>query len=340
MIWIRADGGKTLGLGHVMRCLSVANALHKLGEKVMFLLADDSVVPILEEKKQAYFVLQTDYQRMEEELEKLLPLLGEYRPRLMLVDSYFVTKDYVEALRQHTKVAYMDDMCSLDFPVDYLINYNIFATASLYTETVQRESKVLMIGPRYVPLRDEFLSVDYEVRPKLEKIMVTTGGSDAYNLAGQFLEEILDREEFANIQIFVVCGAYNANLPYLQLLGTKDERVHICQNVTRISELMRSCDVAVTAGGSTVYELSAVGVPLLCFSFVANQERIVEGFARENISCYAGNYLQQGRAMFTEIANELAGRLTDVNIRQKYSKCLRELVDGKGAMRIAETLLK
>ena len=79
MIWIRADANETMGSGHVMRCLSIAAALRKMGEKVCFLAADEKTVPLLEAGGQAYHVLHTDYTRMEEELEILEGMLAALR---------------------------------------------------------------------------------------------------------------------------------------------------------------------------------------------------------------------------------------------------------------------
>ena len=70
---------------------------------------------------------------------------------------------------------------------------------------------------------------------------------------------------------------------------------------------MRDSDIAVTAGGSTMYELSALGVPMVCFSFVDNQERIVEGFVERGLVGFGGNYLLQGEAMAAEAAEPSQG---------------------------------
>lgn len=92
MICIRADANKKIGMGHMMRCLSVAERLRRMGEQVCFLTADESAVALLQDRGYEVRVLHTDYFRMEEETKNLLEALEELAPHTVLIDSYFVTK--------------------------------------------------------------------------------------------------------------------------------------------------------------------------------------------------------------------------------------------------------
>jgi len=339
MIWIRADGGSSLGLGHIMRCLSVADELKDRGGEVCFVLADESAVPVLEARKQRYIVLHSDFSRMEEELDRLLPLLLGEGPGPVLVDSYYVTERYISCLREHVPVAYMDDMCTLRYPVDMLINYNIFAAADLYSPAVSREGCRMLLGPLYAPLRREFTGKNYVVRDRVKSVLLTTGGSDPYNLAGRFLEKLLRMPECAELDYYVVSGMYNDKLPGLKKLETEHGNVHVRVNEAHMGELMQKCDVAVTAGGSTMYEMSAIGVPVICFSFVDNQERIVRGYLEKGLVCFAGNYLTQGEEMLEGGAEALKALSADRTARMRYSAAQRRLTDGQGAGRIAEEIM-
>lgn len=339
MIWIRADGGKEIGTGHVMRCISIADALRRMGEQVCFLLADSSAVPLLEGRGQEYRLLNSSYQHPEEELEALLPLLAESRNSIFLADSYYVTDTYLRRVRDYMPICYMDDRGISGLPVDLLINYNIFADASLY-ECSGDERTSYLLGTEYAPLRREFQEVPYQVREKVRRVLLTTGGSDKYNLAGKILEEVLSNEETQNLEYCVVSGAYNEYLPTLLEIGKWHPGVQVLSNVTDMSELMRTCDIAVTAGGSTMYELSAVGVPIICFSFVDNQEKIVEGFRNRDIVCFGGDYLRQGERMVRDVADNIGLLCRDVELRKGYSRRQKVLVDGQGAMRIAERLCR
>ncbi len=337
MIWIRADANETMGSGHVMRCLSIAAALRKMGEKVCFLAADEKTVPLLEAGGQAYHVLHTDYTRMEEELEILEGMLASCAPDFFLADSYFVTAEYFRRVRRRVPVGYVDDRCVKGLPLDLLINYNIFAEESLYG---QQDGTRLLLGTAYAPLREEFRGTQYQVRQDALRVLVTTGGSDRYQLAGRFLEKALGDDRTAGLEYGIVSGAFNPYLKELREWEKKNGNVRIYSNVTNMRELMEKSDIAVSAGGSTMYELSAVGVPTLCFSFVDNQEEIVRGFVDQGLVCFGGNYLAQGEGMLEMLVEKMALLVSDRRLRQAYSEKQRQMVDGKGAERIAQALLQ
>lgn len=335
MIFIRADANEKIGTGHVMRCMAIADALKQRGQQVCFLIADDGGSCLLKDRNQDYLVLHTDYASMEEELPRLRQIFEEKKPDFFLTDSYSVTPDYFREVRKYVPVGLLDDKVLTGYPVDVLINYNIFATASLYGTAGET---LYLLGPEYVPLRKEFTGVDYTVRERAERVLITTGGSDKYNLGAELLKRALTGADTADLQYTVVSGAYNIHFWGLQELARRHENVQVRSNVSDMSRLMRDSDLAVSAGGSTMYELSAVGVPVICFSFVDNQERIVKGFAEKGLVSFGGDYLAQGESMPEEIVYHMGRLAADYNLRKSYSHKLRNLVDGQGAMRIAKEL--
>lgn len=351
MIWIRADANEKIGTGHMMRCISIARALKQCGQRVCFITADDSGVPILENSGQEYRILHSDYRNMEDELPELQRLFSEDMPEFFLADSYFVTRRYLREIRQSVPVGILDDMALTDLKADLLINYNIFADAFLYGVDAAGAGAVregadggdavcgeYLLGTDYAPLRSEFEGIDYPVREKAETVLITTGGSDRYNLAGRLLKKALADPHAAALRYLVVSGAYNVHLQELKELEDVHENIRICCNVSNMSQLMHESDIAVSAGGSTMYELSAVGVPVICFSFVENQERIVRGFVEKNLTCFGGDYLRQGEAMLDEVVGNINRLAADFHLRRSLSAGLRQVVDGRGAMRIAEKL--
>lgn len=384
MVVIRADANSKIGMGHVMRCLSVADALLKRGEEVLFVTADDTPVPLLTKKGIPYRVLHTDYADMEAELPGLLCILQELTQRAelpeevlsrmssqrkdiaILVDSYYVTEKYLAALKKRITTIYMDDIYAFSYPVDMLINYNIYGEEMGYEKDAAFADTKLLLGTEYVPLREEFsagagyvqsrkkLSPGAEnVMPETERllqtagqgrmaadggILITTGGSDSFNLAGQLLMEAMKYDALKEKEYHVVSGSLNPHIGELQALAQKHENIHIHCNVTNMAELMAESEVALSAGGSTLYELCAVGVPVIAFSFAENQERLVQTFVKRGIAQYGGNYRTDGNKMIQNTIAGLETLLEDENLRTEYRKKARTLVDGKGAERIAEAI--
>ncbi|MGN0431370.1 MAG: UDP-2,4-diacetamido-2,4,6-trideoxy-beta-L-altropyranose hydrolase [Lachnospiraceae bacterium] len=338
MIWIRADANREIGSGHIMRCLSVATELKKRGEQVLFVTADEAAAELLSQRGQAFYALHTDYRDMEAELSILLPRLTQEKPGVVLVDSYFATESYLTQLSNAVKTVYMDDRFAFPYPVDMVINYNIYASLLPYREHAHPRTKEFLLGCDYVPLREEFKQVPVAVREYAKNVLITTGGSDKFNLAGQILEAVLSDRQTRNLHYHVVSGAFNSHLPELKKIEVKHENVHIYQNVTNMSELMKQCDIAITAAGSTLYELCAIGIPILCFSFVDNQEKMVQTFVDKELVHFGGDYKREGSFLFCTLAKKLCELIGSRELRQSCSDKARKLVDGNGAARIAEAL--
>ena len=380
MVVIRADANSKIGMGHVMRCLSVADALLKRGEEVLFVTADDTPVPLLTKKGVPYRVLHTYYADMEAELPGLLCILQELTQRAelpeevlsrmssqrkdiaILVDSYYVTEKYLAALKKRITTIYMDDIYAFSYPVDMLINYNIYGEEMGYEKDAAFADTKLLLGTKYVPLREEFSqAAGYESLKDVSQtagyeplrevasrtagqaadggILITTGGSDSFHLAGLLLMEAMKYDALKEKEYHVVSGSLNPHIGELQALAQKHENIHIYCNVTNMAELMAESKVALSAGGSTLYELCAMGVPVIAFSFAENQERLVQTFARRGITQYGGNYRTDGNKMVQNTIAGLETLLEDENLRTEYREKARTLVDGKGAERIAEALL-
>lgn len=370
MVVIRADANSKIGMGHVMRCLSVADALLKRGEEVLFVTADDTPVPLLTKKGVPYRVLHTDYADMEAELPGLLCILQELTQRAelpeevlsrmssqrkdiaILVDSYYVTEKYLAALKKRITTIYMDDIYAFSYPVDMLINYNIYGEEMGYEKDAAFADTKLLLGANYVPLREEFsaeagygqsrkefLEGVENVTPAADGgILITTGGSDSFNLAGQLLMEAMKYDALKEKEYHVVSGSLNPHIGELQDLAQKHENIHIHCNVTNMAELMAESKVALSAGGSTLYEFCAMGVPVIAFSFAENQERLVQTFVKRGIAQYGGNYRTDGNKMIQNTIAGLETLLENENLRAEYRKKARTLVDGKGADRIAEAI--
>lgn len=351
MVVIRADANSKIGMGHVMRCLSVADALVKRGEEVLFVTADDTPVPLLTKKGVPYRVLHTDYADMEAELPELLAVLRELTLRAespeaallqrntsILVDSYYVTEKYLAALKSRITTIYMDDIYAFSYPVDMLINYNIYGEEMGYEKDAAFADTKLLLGTEYVPLREEFSAGVQQRTAANCGILITTGGSDSFNLAGQLLMEAMKYDALKEKEYHVVSGSLNPHIGELQALAQKHENIHIHCNVTNMAELMAESEVALSAGGSTLYELCAMGVPVIAFSFAENQERLVQTFVKRGIAQYGGNYRTDGNKMIQNTIAGLETLLEDENLRTEYRKKARTLVDGKGADRIAEAI--
>ena len=337
MIWIRTDANDNIGTGHVMRCMSIAEKLNFMGEEVCFIIADSRSVALVEDKSFPYHILGTDYTDMDSEIPVLEAMAENLNPKACLVDSYFVSKDYLKALGNICRVAYIDDINSFDYPVDMIINYNIYGKNVPYNPC----GKTLLLGTEYVPLRTEFQSCEkYCVVESVKTVLLTTGGADKYNIATSVIQELVNSDPDRRYEFHIVCGVYNGNYPFLCEMADRYSNIYVYKNVKNMAELMGKADVAVSAGGSTMYELSAMGVPTICFSFADNQMQLAKTFGEENMALYVGDYRDNPEGFPKGLVNTFENMSKDYNLRSNLSIRQQTLVDGQGANRIAQAIVK
>lgn len=345
MFLIRADGNAKIGAGHLMRCLTIADELRGRigGGEILFVCADRQSAELAQSRGFRVHVLESDPQNMEAELSAWqgIPEVDKKTDVIhdIMVDSYFVTGPYLRELGKYGRVTLLDDMGQEGFPVDRLVNYNAYADREHY-ETLYRHSDTeLILGSAYVPVRPQFCGKPYSVRERVEKVLITTGGGDLDNIAGQILKKLKDNAA-ETIQYHLVIGSFNPHFEEMRVLEKQSGNIHIHHNVQDMAGLMRQCDLAVTAGGSTVYELAAIGVPFICFSYAENQEKITEYLGREGIAFAAGAYHREPEATLERIAEQVMTLTGDKNKRSECYLNGRTLTDGLGAGRLAELLAR
>lgn len=345
MFYIRADGNEKIGMGHIMRCLTIAEALRRQGAEVLFLTADEKPVKLIEERGFAAKILFTYYDEMEVELPQLLSIFmgdtgsaQQEKPKI-LVDSYFVTEFYLKNLGLSAKVILMDDEKRAVYPCDGLVNYNIYGKTLGYEKEYSSKTK-LFLGCGYMPLREQFGGKSYEVRDRVEHILLTTGGGDGCHMALAMARRLLLKgQDKAGLTWHIVCGPYQPDTEELEKLAAENGMLQVHKNMTDLSELMISCDIAVSAAGSTLYELCSIGVPTVGFYFAENQRKNMEAFGKLTPVMNAGDFSAYPERVLDFILKEVEVLCGGKELREKISWAMRSLVDGKGADRLAKELL-
>lgn len=363
MLLIRTDANKQVGLGHLMRCLTIAEAAKRAGIETLFLLAEETAKELLGERGMGCVILHTDFSDMEGELPVLFQTIkgltaakkedvkdgtgsktvrskGISNKTALLVDSYRITVPYMQELKKGlenicgAELLLLEDYGDPSYPADTVINYNIYGPDFSYGGTAGRA----LLGCRYMPLRKEFTMQPYGIREKFRSVLITTGGSDPCRIAPE-LAKRLGKEE--NVTLHVVCGRFSESRKELLDMEKNCENMKVYSDVKQMWELMADCDAAVSAAGTTLYELCAMGIPTLCFSFAPNQILPGKTFGEKTAMTYAGDYQKDKEAMFQRIEEgirELMGMSGEE--REKISENLRGITDGRGAERIIEAVFK
>lgn len=339
MVFIRADANEYIGTGHVMRCLSIAKALQKFGEQILFITADNRGDILIRQAGFNSICLNCDWTDMDSELNMLKSIMRKNEPCLMLIDDYYVTEKYFRELSNITRLAYIDDMNSACWDVDYLINYNIFASVFDYSQYEGKKTR-LLLGPQYAPLREEFQNVcQRQIGDRIENVLVSAGGADPEKITEKILEVICKDDTFSKIKFHFIAGALNPRIELIKSVSETLDNVVLHINEQHMAELMQACDIALSASGTTLYELCACGLPTITYTLADNQLVAADEFQKQGIMINAGD-CRRNPQFFDILKCHLLDIIRDSKKRRNMSRRMRLCVDGNGSSRLAERLLR
>lgn len=361
IVYIRTDGNADIAAGHIMRCLTIAEEIIKKNHPVCFLTADKESHSILvthrpdiisvsyidellkTETKTNIFSIQlkqAHYQNMEPELPELKSLLAK-KPGPVLIDSYFVTEHYLNELHEVTATAYIDDIYSFKYAVDLLINYDCFTEERIkeLKNGIYKDIPVLLLGAKYAPLRPQFLKNKVEMHHNATNIFVTTGSSDPYHFILEFAKLIDQNTDFKQYHYHLVIGSLNTDYHALKQLANINSNIHLYTGLTDLMPLMQSCDLAISAGGTTLYELCTLGIPSFSFSMADNQLENPKILDEQELVPYGGDIRTDMPAVLEKSIRFIAEYSCDYDKRKTVHAKMNSLFSGDGASQIADALL-
>ncbi len=337
-IGIRVDANPHIGTGHMMRCLSIAAAFKQQGMNCIFFVADAEAVEFIHTHGFDAVALDTRWDDLEEETGRLIQTLWLYGIGKLLVDSYYVTPRYLTQLRERVKVICIDDLNPFMYPVDMLINYNVYYNLFGYPQAYANTSTQLLLGCDYAPLRAEFSGLTSPCREKVKRVLITTGGTDNLGVTGELLKEIAARNLFEDVTFDVIMGRFSGHTEELAHICDKRLGIVLHRDVQCMSELMIGCDFAITAGGTTLYELCACGLPAVTFALADNQLYAVRQFDVEGLMPYAGDMREDAGEVINTLIEHMQAAIFGSQDRHEIVIKMRRLVDGCGALRIAAAI--
>ena len=344
MIVFRADGNNKIGYGHVMRCLSIADAFSKRGEECLFVLADPFLQGRIEARGYSCVILGTRFDHMEKEAFTLKKLFENRKPDWMILDSYFITEEYLGLIRPFVcKLACLDDLGRVWKGIDALINYNLYADTLDYLksyEEIGQSSIRLLLGPSYAPLRDLYREVPpKEIKNKAEDVLISTGGTDPIHLALGLMKHMAEMGCFSDpyLPTFHFLIGANADKDEIFSMAEENPKIQVYENLPSLKELYLKCDLAVSAAGSTLYELCACGVPTITYVLADNQILGNQAFHAQGLMLSLGDLRDTENAPVL-VFDAIKRMISVKELRRDFSVKMHSVVDGLGADRIAEAL--
>jgi UDP-2,4-diacetamido-2,4,6-trideoxy-beta-L-altropyranose hydrolase len=331
---IRADASTEMGAGHVMRCLALAQAWQEQEGEVTFVSALPGTLRdrLLAEGLAVHAPPAAIGSR--EDASQVIEAAQQIAPRCVVIDGYHFGAGYQKWLTEAgLRLLMLDDNGHADhYYADLVLNQNIHASECLYAR--REPATQLLLGTRYALLRREFWAWrgwQREIPDVARRVLVTMGGADPDNVTAKVLQA-LDQVDMAGLQVRVVVGPANPHREAL-LAAARSGRhaVELLANIASMPELMAWADAAVTAGGSTCWELAFMGAPSAIIVLADNQRAIAEGLDAAGAALNLGWH---GCLSVESLASAMAGHLLGSASRASMAEVSRGLVDGAGVARV------
>lgn len=339
-LFIRVDANIHIGTGHVMRCLALAQSWIKKGGVATFLSAElpNGLKQNLQDNGLQLLELEGDCAGVQD-LEQTTNILSQQQNKWLVIDGYQFNSEYVQSVRKAgNQVLVIDDGINenFDYDVDIILNQNLDAEYLAYN---CGQNTRCLLGSKYVLLRKEFLKRGlrkHQISDRASKILVTLGGGDPDNQTLKVIRglKILGQSE---LDVRVVVGASNPHFEILEAGCEEiDSTIEVVQNVEDMSSLMQWADLAVSAGGSTCWELGFIGVPNLIVVIAENQQPIARALHKAGISVNLGWFEDVTSEV---LAETLMAFLCDKQRREEMCRLGQAKIDGQGVRRVADAIM-
>ena len=332
-----------------MRCLSIASEIKAIGENVEFIISDHQSEELLNNSGFKFHYIDSDWRNpdVKNETDQIKQIFSDSRNNdiTILVDSYYITNKYFKHFDHEVKTAYIDDLLRERYDTDLLINYNIYHGIFDYESRYASGNTKLLLGTEYVPLRRQFAGrySQEQAKPQDKKeldILMMSGGGDPHHVLMDLLR-YGDTHGFfeGKNKYHVVVGAYNPDTEELSNLAERIPNLVIYSRVDDMASLMRRCDIAVSAAGTTLYECCAVGLPTIIYCMVDNQKHDGMFFSRDAKMLYAGDLRFEKKKVISNIYSHISYLINNPTARMQMRGSMMRLIDGFGAERIARALI-
>jgi UDP-2,4-diacetamido-2,4,6-trideoxy-beta-L-altropyranose hydrolase len=355
----RADASHQIGLGHIMRCLVLADALTKRGWRSLFLCKNHDQHPqqLIAARGYETMLLQCDavtdftaaYQgwlggATEDDALQSLALLREESVSLLVVDHYALDARWQQLLADDVgAVMVMDDLANRSHHCQLLLDPTLGRHSDEYTDQ-GAVATTMLLGPQYALLRPEFAMLAGNAKRKRSKgsdvdnIVISLGGSDPLDITAQCVKALSHLVLPDNLQVRVVLGKNYRFLESLEkTLKWLPYRCSLHVNVSDMENYLLEANIAIGGSGSSSWERCTLGLPTLQIVDADNQREIARNLESSGAIIAMDARAGFNRREFIEVLSRMIG---DSQLRQQMSAAAFKVCDGQGTERVVSAILE
>jgi len=351
----RTDASSQIGTGHVMRCLTLADALReKGGAECQFVCRDHEGHLMDHIRSRGYELhalprscantsfesnlahaswLGVDWQT---DADQTCQVLGCEEFNWLIVDHYALDHRWESALRSSCRrIMAIDDLADRQHDCELLLDQNYGSSAERYSNLVSVDCtqchgpQYALLKPVYAERRTQMPARDGQVRRVL---IYFGGGADEVNLT-RLAVQAFQAQELIHIELDIVVGASYAHQSSLEELVAQRGKATIHQQLPNLADFMAKVDLAIGAGGATTWERCCMGLPSIVISIAENQRSACEALSADQLIDYLG---QVDQVTSDLIRDRVLSLLKSPDLFRELSERGMRLVDGSGANRILD----
>jgi UDP-2,4-diacetamido-2,4,6-trideoxy-beta-L-altropyranose hydrolase len=359
---IRTDASTRMGSGHVMRCLTLADALVSRGAKVSFVSRElpghmtDSVrsqgydVDLLPAPKSTFSARSDDVSHAEwlgvdwrQDGSETKAVLESKQIDWLIIDHYAIDHRWEDLLRPVvSNVMVIDDLADRNHRCELLLDQTFGRQDSAYQGRVNTGCR-LVLGSRYALLRPEFeLARPGALKKRkefdgIEQVLISMGGTDPDNVSEIVLSGLEKVRWESSPQIHIVLGPHAPHLEAIQLLAKESQlSIEVLVGASNMAELMVHAEIAFGSCGTTSWERCCLGLPSLTTINAENQRQVFEELARREAIFSLGDHTKLTPALVAAKVNEF---LATPKRYGRMAETSAKICDGQGVKRVMESLL-
>jgi UDP-2,4-diacetamido-2,4,6-trideoxy-beta-L-altropyranose hydrolase len=298
----RVEGYEEIGLGHVYRCLTLADNM--LDHDITFVVSENSQLAIKLLESRFYDVVT--FGDPGDEIETI----RSCNPHIVVNDILDTKAAYVRALKKlGYKVVNFEDQGSGHRQADAVIN-------AMYGSSSAKNN--VHSGLDYVCLRDEFYTTKpIRFRKKVKNLLVMFGGVDPSRLTQRVVKWLLQMPYGGKVTIITGPGYRDIEGLVRQCEGS--ENIEVVSDTKIVSKYMNDADIAITSAGRTVFELASLGIPMI----VLCQNKREQSHVTARKSKGVVNLGLGKQVKFEEFQRSLTKLLNSADLRGDMHRALR-----------------
>lgn len=341
MIVFRCNASPAVGLGHLVRCRALAQELKRQGESCVIVGPPKSYATAQDEDFIEDWIEVGEWMSAEQDATRFAEIVRNQFACFAVLDDYRVDADYQKLLSASgLHWLQFDGTAKKPLWADLIVNPSPAKRVAEYRNVVHNPASQLLLGPAYAVLRAGFPPVD-SLRPAgrpIEKILVAFGGGDDRGGIEFALSSLIGNAP-VDWRYVVISGGHNPRNP--ELTGWVEAhgqgRVSLLINPDNVAEIMADCDLAVMAGGTSIYEASSCLLPMVLIAIADNQIQQAKAWAVAGAALFLGSLHEVDASQLSFAVSKLAA--ADA-LRHDLAVKAADLVDGKGAQRLASKIIE